>query len=214
MICPRCGGAQRLEDGRGPWCDYCGGTGHVDGPAGSHRTPRGGGGVGGLAAVALLMTVVALPVVAIGIVSSWWLPAVGVLRDVLEAVTPDGAVAREWTGEGRPWVVAGVVAGLTVLVVMILSVARRRAVRRVLLDGSPLRVAHGWGLARAVTLLAGLSLARAAGFVASGMDLRPGTAQPPLQWWQLLLVVVVVGAYAYLGTGRRVARQARRLGLP
>lgn len=216
-VCPRCHGYGRIgnspSDPNSRMCDLCRGRGWFDhgavptGPAAPGPFSPGEawaltrlGARSSLTALFALV-VVALPIVTVVIVVTWWSASHEMLRSLLE-VLPASVVARSADGSGQPWMVGGIVVVVTAVVAAVLSRARRRALAA---SVRPRLDAHGLGLARAVALVAGIGLAATAGPIADGADLRtdPTVFASP---WHIAFVLALVLTYAVIGTRRLALR--------
>lgn len=168
--------------------------------------------LGYLFKVGFWLALVAVPVVALLVVTSWWTMARDPLRGILRRLPAD-LVARQAPDTGSPVRVAVAVAIPIVAILIGFSVGRRRAIKAALVGGSRFPT---WllGFGRAAVVVGLFPLIPVTAAIAYGSDLREPPAAALTQWWQITAVLVVVVLYAWLGTRRLQRKMARRLNPP
>lgn len=202
-FCVHCGTANPDPHPGATSCVQCakdmrGGPAVSDGPSN----------LGCLLGVGFWLALIAIPVVALLVVTSWWTMARDPLRGILQRLPAD-VVARQAPDTGSPLRVAVSAAIPIVAILIAFSIGRRRAIKAALVGGSRFPT---WllGFGRAAVVVGLFPLIPVAAAIAYGSDLREPPAVALTQWWQIAAVLVVLVLYAWLGTRRLQGKIARR----
>ncbi|MCL3861023.1 hypothetical protein [Actinotalea sp. K2] len=213
LTCRSCGGTGKMlgNPDAVSWCGVCGGQGWVPrGRVGGSRSRPAPSGLAFVLGLLFLLTLVAVPFVALVIVLDWFKVLVAPVRSLLEAV-PGSAVVTAPGGQGEPLTVTLATALLLVVVLITVSVVHWRAVRSSSSRAGDWK-ARGIGWVFALILVIALPLLLTVYAVASGADLEQEIPPPGLTHWGFFVgVAVLVLLVGFLFTGRRFVKNADRV---